>query len=76
MRAFPPITRTNLNRRLHQKTFRLAKDLLSLATNPIPIKTALAMTGRMTEEFRLPLCPMDAAAKEHLRAALTDYGVL
>ena len=63
-------------RRLHHKTFRLAKDLLSLATNPIPIKTALAMTGRMAEEFRLPLCPMDAPAKERLRAALVAYGVL
>ncbi|MBF0519270.1 MAG: 4-hydroxy-tetrahydrodipicolinate synthase, partial [Nitrospirae bacterium] len=37
-------------------------DILNAAmfieTNPIPVKTALAMMGKIQEEFRLPLCEM------------------
>jgi 4-hydroxy-tetrahydrodipicolinate synthase len=33
-------------RRLHYKTFTLARDMLSLATNPIPIKAAMQMLVR------------------------------
>ncbi len=44
-------------RRLHLKLFPLCRDLLSIAANPIPVKTALAMLGRGNGEFRLPLLP-------------------
>ena len=63
-------------RRLHNKMFALAKGLLSLETNPIPIKTAMAMKGLIAEEFRLPLCPMAPDNKERLGNALTAYGAL
>ena len=33
-------------------------------TNPIPVKTALAMMGKIAPEFRLPLCPMSEPNKE------------
>jgi 4-hydroxy-tetrahydrodipicolinate synthase len=49
---------------------------LFIETNPIPVKTALAMMGKINEEFRLPLCPMADANKEKLKKALKDYGLL
>lgn len=63
-------------RKWHLKMFKLAKGLLSLETNPIPIKTAMAMMGMCTEEFRLPLCRMQPGNREKLEAALKEYGVL
>jgi 4-hydroxy-tetrahydrodipicolinate synthase len=56
--------------------FALAKGLLSLETNPIPIKTAMAMLGMCTDEFRLPMCRMQPANREKLAAALKAYGIL
>jgi 4-hydroxy-tetrahydrodipicolinate synthase len=47
-----------------------------LETNPIPVKSALALMGKIAEEFRLPLCPLADANRERLRKALTDYGLL
>jgi 4-hydroxy-tetrahydrodipicolinate synthase len=41
-----------------------------IETNPIPVKTALAMMGKIREEFRLPLCEMAAANKVKLRSVL------
>lgn len=62
-------------RHWHQKMFKLAKGLLTLEVNPIPIKTAMAIKGMLAEEFRLPLCPMAAANREKLAAALKEYGL-
>ena len=45
-------------------------------TNPIPVKTALALMGKIKGEFRLPLVPMSPANEERLRKALNDYGLL
>ncbi|WP_028320089.1 4-hydroxy-tetrahydrodipicolinate synthase [Desulfatiglans anilini] len=45
-------------------------------TNPIPVKTALAMMGMIEEEFRLPLCPMAPANREKLKKALESYGLI
>ena len=47
-------------------------DVLFVESNPIPIKTALAMKGMMEENFRLPLCEISAGAREKLRAALKN----
>jgi 4-hydroxy-tetrahydrodipicolinate synthase len=61
---------------LHRKMFALAKGMLSLATNPIPVKTAMAMLGMCGDELRLPLWPMDDGLKQKLRQTLADYGLL
>lgn len=63
-------------RKWHRKTFVLAKGMLSIETNPIPIKTAMAMRGTMEETFRLPLCPMTANHRQALERQLRDYGLL
>jgi 4-hydroxy-tetrahydrodipicolinate synthase len=61
---------------LHRKLFPLCRDMLGLATNPIPIKTAMKILGRDTGEMRLPMCPMDAAAEKKLADSLKAYGLL
>ncbi len=63
-------------RRLHLRLFPLCRDMLGLAPNPIPVKTALALLGRGNGELRLPLCPPDERAVEALRRTLTRYGLL
>lgn len=62
-------------RREHLRLFRLFTDLF-VDTNPIPVKAALAMMGRIEEVYRLPLCAMDDALKTRLRATLKEAGLL
>ncbi len=62
--------------RWHHKLFGLCKDMLGLATNPIPIKAAMQMLGRDTGDLRLPMTPLDEAGVKKLRQTLTDYGLL
>ena len=45
-------------------------------TNPVPVKTSLALMGKIRDEFRLPLAPMTTANLEKLKSALRDYGIL
>ncbi len=61
-------------RRLHYKLEPLHQAMF-IETNPIPVKTALAMMGKIAEEFRLPLCEMAEANKEKLKKVLKDYGL-
>ncbi len=60
----------------HRKLFPLCRDMLGLATNPIPIKAAMRLLGRDTGELRMPMTPLDAAAEDRLRGTLTRYGLL
>jgi 4-hydroxy-tetrahydrodipicolinate synthase len=59
----------------HRKLFPLCKAMF-YETNPIPVKTAMRLLGRLNGELRLPLCSMQAANEERLKKALTDYGLL
>jgi 4-hydroxy-tetrahydrodipicolinate synthase len=47
-----------------------------VATNPIPIKTAMKLLGRDTGELRLPLYALDAAGETRVRQTLQSYGLL
>jgi 4-hydroxy-tetrahydrodipicolinate synthase len=60
----------------HYKLFPLCRDLLGLATNPIPIKGALKMLGRDTGEVRLPLTPLSPSEEQKLATTLRTYGLL
>jgi 4-hydroxy-tetrahydrodipicolinate synthase len=62
--------------RWHRKLFPLCRDMLGLATNPIPIKAAMKLLGRDTGELRLPMTPLDAPNEGKLRKTLTAYGLL
>lgn len=48
-------------------------QVLFVQTNPLPIKTAMADRGLCSARFRLPLCPMDDAPREQMRAVLNEY---
>lgn len=60
----------------HRKLFPLCRDMLSVATNPIPLKAAMKLLGRGTGEMRLPMCPLDAAGEARVRKTLAEYGLL
>jgi 4-hydroxy-tetrahydrodipicolinate synthase len=60
----------------HKKLYALSRGMLSLATNPIPVKAAMAMMNLSDEEMRLPLVPMEESKKAILRKTLQDYGLL
>ena len=60
----------------HRKLFPLCRDMLGVATNPIPLKAAMKLLGRGSGELRLPMCPLDAAGEEKVRATLAGYGLL
>ncbi len=60
----------------HGRLFPLCRDLLGLATNPIPIKAAMQLLGRDTGELRLPMTTLDADGMRSLKQTLTDYGLL
>jgi 4-hydroxy-tetrahydrodipicolinate synthase len=62
--------------RWHRKLFPLCRDMLGVATNPIPVKAALALLGRGTGELRLPMTPLDDAGREKVRKTLVQYGLL
>ncbi len=60
----------------HRKLFPLCRDMLGVATNPIPVKTAMKLLGRGTGEMRLPMCPLDAAGEAKVRQTLVNYGLM
>ena len=49
--------RIDESRELHNRFYPLFRAL-TLETNPVPIKTAVSLAGRISGEFRLPLCEM------------------
>lgn len=51
-------------------------DALFCEVNPVPAKTAMAMMGFCTEEFRLPLCEMEDTNRARLTAAMKKHGLL
>lgn len=63
-------------RQWHNKLFTLSKALLSMATNPIPVKAAMAELQLCSEELRLPLVGLADSRKAQLRVILGDYGLL
>ena len=59
----------------HHKTFTLARDMLSLATNPIPIKAAMKMLGRDSGTLRMPMTSLEPKLCDKLQKTLTEYGL-
>jgi 4-hydroxy-tetrahydrodipicolinate synthase len=62
-------------RKLFYKLLPLCQAMF-YETNPIPVKTALSLMGKIDGEMRLPLCPMAQVNMEKLKAALKDYGLV
>ncbi|MDA7541298.1 4-hydroxy-tetrahydrodipicolinate synthase [bacterium] len=60
----------------HHKLFPLCRDMLGLATNPIPLKAAMQILGRDTGELRLPMTPLTNDQIAILKKTLADYGLI
>ena len=62
-------------RELHYKVFPLSEGLF-IEANPIPVKAALAMMGKIADEIRPPLYPMTGANREKVRKILVDLKLI
>src|SRR5450432_250021 len=62
-------------RELHFKLMPLSEGLF-IESNPVPVKSALAMMGRIADELRPPLYPLGGPNREKVRTALTRCGLL
>lgn len=47
-----------------------------IESNPIPVKTALAMMGMMQESFRLPMVPLSQKNRDKLKGVLDELHLL
>ena len=62
-------------RRLQFQLLPLIRSLFT-ETNPIPVKTALALMGKCGADLRLPLTPMTEPNRERLEAAMRQCGLV
>ena len=62
-------------RALHHKLYPVMAGCF-METNPIPVKTALALQGKVSEIFRLPMCQMGSENKEKWKRILKSAGLL
>jgi len=62
-------------RALHYKLLPLSEGLF-IESNPVPVKSALAMMGRIADELRPPLYPLEGPNREKVRGYLTKVGLL
>ena len=60
-------------RKYHYKLLNLMKALLSIANNPISVKTLMAYLGKIEEEFRLPICRMGEKERNELIKVYQEY---
>lgn len=62
-------------RAMHAKYYPLFHDLF-IDTNPVMVKEALALQGKIERAFRLPLCETTDANLERMRGTLVNLGLL
>ncbi len=62
-------------RSIHFDMYELCQAMF-LETNPIPVKAALGLMGKIEPELRLPLCSPSEANMEKLKAVLERYGII
>ncbi len=62
-------------RELHRLYYPLFRDLF-IDTNPIPVKAALAMMGRIQPTYRLPLCEPSEKIREQLHKTLSSLNLI
>lgn len=80
-KEYAEMTRAALNgdlkkaQEIHYKLFELMKANF-YESNPIPVKTALAMMGKIEESLRLPLTKMSKLNKERLKEVLKDLKLI
>ena len=62
-------------REQHLKYYHLFRDLF-IDTNPIMVKEALALMGKIDLQFRLPLCETTVEKRERIRRTLSELGLV
>ena len=62
-------------RAIHYELEALSSAMF-IETNPIPVKTAVALMGKIQEEFRLPLCEMAPANRDKLKEVMKSYKLI
>jgi 4-hydroxy-tetrahydrodipicolinate synthase len=51
-------------------------DALFVETNPVPVKAALFMMGKIAYDVRLPMCKMSDSNYEKLKTVMRSYGLI
>jgi len=62
-------------RQWHLKLLKVSNAMF-IETNPVPVKTAVALMGKASDEVRLPLAPMSEANKAKLAAIMKEYKLI
>jgi 4-hydroxy-tetrahydrodipicolinate synthase len=60
---------------LHYKMWPLTEAMF-FETNPVPVKSALKLMGKVTGEVRQPLWAMSEANENKLRQVMQQYGLI
>ncbi len=63
------------SQKIHKKLFPICKAMF-IETNPIPVKTAMKLLGRLNGEMRLPLCDMSDEHEKQLHRVLEEHGLI
>jgi 4-hydroxy-tetrahydrodipicolinate synthase len=61
--------------KMHHKLVPLV-DALFIETNPVPVKAALSMMGKISYDVRLPMYKMSDSNYEKLKAVMKNYGLI
>jgi 4-hydroxy-tetrahydrodipicolinate synthase len=62
-------------KRLHLHLLKISNAMF-IETNPVPVKTGVALMGKCSDEVRLPLAPLAAANRAKLTAIMKEYGLI
>jgi 4-hydroxy-tetrahydrodipicolinate synthase len=62
-------------RALHLKMLEIHSTMF-IDSNPVPVKTALSLMGKIDAHVRLPLAPLSAANLAKLTAVMKGYGLI
>jgi 4-hydroxy-tetrahydrodipicolinate synthase len=62
-------------RQLHLKLLKISNAMF-IETNPVPVKTALGLMGKCSDDVRLPLAPMSEANSAKLAAIMKEYRLI
>ncbi|GFO56799.1 4-hydroxy-tetrahydrodipicolinate synthase [Geomonas sp. Red276] len=62
-------------RRLHLHLLKISNAMF-IESNPVPVKTALSLMGKISAEVRMPLAPLTEASNAKLSAIMKQYGLI
>ena len=51
-------------------------DVMFIESNPMPVKAALAMMGKIQEVYRSPMCPMEEGNRQKVEQKLKELGII